>query len=252
MSHDMTIVRAQMASAMLTSFMSTNTVAVDDIDDLVERFARNADQLLGLKAAEPEVAPLVLPTGIDPDGDLVAQTVFDNGIVSLIDGKHYRMLRRHLTTHGLTPEEYFTKFGLPNDYPLTCKTYSAERSQHAKNIGLGRKGKGSAPAGNATPAPAEADKESDTGGEWNGNGNDLPEGISTVDDTIRPDHLICLEDGSEVKILSRYLKRFDLTFDAYKAKWGLPKDYPSVPAALSAKRAETARSTGLGKKAEAA
>ena len=60
-------------------------------------------------------------------------------IVSMIDGKKYKTLRRHLTTHGMTPEQYRERFNLKADYPMVAATYSEARRAMAKSIGLGRK-----------------------------------------------------------------------------------------------------------------
>lgn len=60
-------------------------------------------------------------------------------IVSMIDGKKYRSLRRHLNAHGLTPEEYRQRYGLKADYPMVAPGYSAARRDVAKKLGLGRK-----------------------------------------------------------------------------------------------------------------
>jgi predicted transcriptional regulator len=62
-------------------------------------------------------------------------------IISLIDGKPYRTLRRHLSTHGLTPEDYRARYGLRSDYPMVAPSYSEARRAMAKKIGLGSKGK---------------------------------------------------------------------------------------------------------------
>lgn len=64
-------------------------------------------------------------------------TVFDDYIISLIDGKPYKMLRRHLAKHGFTPEQYKQKYDLPPNYPLTAKNYSKKRSDISKEIDLG-------------------------------------------------------------------------------------------------------------------
>lgn len=60
-------------------------------------------------------------------------------IISLIDGKPYKTLRRHLSTHGLTPDEYRKRYNLKSDYPMVAPTYSETRRAMAKKIGLGRK-----------------------------------------------------------------------------------------------------------------
>jgi predicted transcriptional regulator len=60
-------------------------------------------------------------------------------IISMIDGKPYRTLRRHLTGHGLTPEQYRQRYNLKADYPMVAPTYSESRRAMAHKIGLGRK-----------------------------------------------------------------------------------------------------------------
>lgn len=60
-------------------------------------------------------------------------------IISMIDGKGYKTLRRHLSGHGLTPEEYRARYNLKADYPMVAESYSEVRRAMAKKIGLGRK-----------------------------------------------------------------------------------------------------------------
>jgi len=60
-------------------------------------------------------------------------------IISMIDGKPYKTLRRHLATHGMTPAEYRERYGLKPDYPMVAENYSESRRAMAKKIGLGRK-----------------------------------------------------------------------------------------------------------------
>ena len=60
-------------------------------------------------------------------------------IISLIDGKPYKTLRRHLSTNGLTPDEYRQRYNLKADYPMVAASYSEARRTMAKAIGLGRK-----------------------------------------------------------------------------------------------------------------
>ena len=60
-------------------------------------------------------------------------------IISLIDGKPYKALRRHLSGQGLTPDEYRARYGLKPDYPMVSESYSQVRRDMAKKIGLGRK-----------------------------------------------------------------------------------------------------------------
>jgi predicted transcriptional regulator len=69
----------------------------------------------------------------------IAKLIKDDGIISLLDGKTYKTMKRHLSTHGLTPAEYIERFSLPTDFPMVSPAYSRARSEMAKSIGLGRK-----------------------------------------------------------------------------------------------------------------
>lgn len=60
-------------------------------------------------------------------------------IISMIDGKPYRSLRRHLSSRGLTPEEYRQRYNLKPSYPMVAPGYSQSRSDAAKERGLGKK-----------------------------------------------------------------------------------------------------------------
>lgn len=60
-------------------------------------------------------------------------------IISMIDGKPYKTLKRHIGLHGYTPESYRETYGLSANYPMVAPSYSARRSEMAKTIGLGRK-----------------------------------------------------------------------------------------------------------------
>lgn len=74
-------------------------------------------------------------------------------IISMIDGKPYRTLRRHLSTHGLTPDEYRARYGLKPDYPMVAQSYSEARREMAKSIGLGSKGRQARKPGPNPSAP---------------------------------------------------------------------------------------------------
>ena len=68
----------------------------------------------------------------------IKKTVTPDYIISLEDGKQYKSLKRHLTTRGLSPDQYRQKWGLPHDYPMVAATYAAQRSELAKSTGLGQ------------------------------------------------------------------------------------------------------------------
>src|SRR3954463_13180824 len=71
--------------------------------------------------------------------------------------------------------------------------------------------------------------------------------------SVFSDYIVCLEDGKRLKMLKRHLQTsYGLTPDAYRTKWGLPRDYPMVAPTYAAKRSSLAKSIGLGRKAAAA
>jgi predicted transcriptional regulator len=69
-----------------------------------------------------------------------------------------------------------------------------------------------------------------------------------VEKSVTRDHIICLEDGKRLKTLKRHLQtKYGLTLEQYRAKWGLPPEYPSVAPSYAASRSAIAKAKGLGK-----
>ena len=65
--------------------------------------------------------------------------------------------------------------------------------------------------------------------------------------SIQPDHLVCLEDGRKFKSLKRHLRtKYNMSPEDYRAKWGLPKDYPMVAPSYAKARSDLAKQMGLG------
>ncbi len=99
---------------------------------------------LGQPAAPAEAAS-ELPTPAQ-----IRKSITQDALTSFIDGKPYKTLKRHLTSHGLDPRSYRERFGLPADYPMVAPSYAEQRSALAKSIGLG------VPGGQAGRAPLAA------------------------------------------------------------------------------------------------
>jgi predicted transcriptional regulator len=67
--------------------------------------------------------------------------------------------------------------------------------------------------------------------------------------SVQPNYLVCLEDGKKLKMLKRHLRTtYGMTPEDYRAKWGLPTDYPMVAPNYAKQRSEFAKKIGLGKK----
>jgi len=68
--------------------------------------------------------------------------------------------------------------------------------------------------------------------------------------SVTPDYIVCLEDGKKLKMLKRHLRStYGMSTDEYRAKWGLPADYPMVAPNYAKSRSEMAVRLGLGRKA---
>ena len=79
-----------------------------------------------------------------------------------------------------------------------------------------------------------------------------PKPAVPINKSIQHDFIVCLEDGKKFKSLKRHLSaEFGLTPEEYRAKWGLPADYPMVAPNYAAARSQLAKKMGLGKKPRA-
>ncbi len=66
--------------------------------------------------------------------------------------------------------------------------------------------------------------------------------------SVTPDHIVCLEDGKKLKMLKRHLQStYGMSPDEYRARWGLPADYPMVAPNYAATRSNLAKAAGLGR-----
>ena len=120
-----------LAAQVVSAHVAKNPVSPEDLPQLIKdvhRALANAGQAtVEPLRGEPAVA--------------IKKSVTAAHLVCLDCGKHFSMLKRHLTTdHQLTPEQYRQKWNLPQSYPIVAPDYAKTRSALAKKIGLGRKG----------------------------------------------------------------------------------------------------------------
>lgn len=134
--------KISLATDIVSAYVGNNSVPPAELPALI-RSVHSA--LTGIAAGRPaDQAPEAKPTPAQ-----IRKSVGEDGIVSFLDGRTYKSLKRHLSANGFTPERYRERFGLPRDYPVVCASYSARRSELAKRAGLGR-------SGGAKEQPAEA------------------------------------------------------------------------------------------------
>ena len=115
---------------IVAAHVSNNSVAVNDLPQLINNIHGALAGLAGRSAPEAKLEPKVpIRSSIKPDY-----------IVCLEDGKRLKMLKRHLMTHyQMTPDQYRQKWGLNSDYPMVAPNYAEQRRALAKAIGLGTK-----------------------------------------------------------------------------------------------------------------
>ena len=119
----------RLTSTIVGAHVSNNPVAATDVPGLIVTVHQTL-ATLGPEEPAPKPNPAVP----------IKQSVTPDYIICLEDGKKQKMLKRHLkTAHGMSPDEYRERWGLPRDYPLVSPNYSKQRSALAKKIGLGRK-----------------------------------------------------------------------------------------------------------------
>jgi predicted transcriptional regulator len=114
----------ELTAALAAAYVSRNAVPAADMPGVVRRIHAALAALGTGTVSSPEP---VLPTGSE-----IAASIRHDRLVSFIDGRTYKSLKRHLTAHGMTPGEYRTRFGLPRDYPMVSPGYAQVRSRIAK------------------------------------------------------------------------------------------------------------------------
>ena len=76
-----------------------------------------------------------------------------------------------------------------------------------------------------------------------------PEPAVSIKQSVKPEYIVCLDDGKKLKMLKRHLRSaYNMSPDEYRQKWGLPADYPMVAPKYAALRSKLAKKIGLGRK----
>lgn len=129
---------ALQASELISAYVANNPLAAADLPGLIASVHATLARLSNAAASQPaDTATAVAPR---PSAAEIRRSIGRDGLTSFIDGRVYKTLKRHLTSHGLDPVAYRERFGLPDDYPMVAPSYAERRSALAKEIGLGRPG----------------------------------------------------------------------------------------------------------------
>lgn len=122
----------KLTAEIVAAHVSNNKLPANDLPQLIAQVHTSLTDAGGSNGAPQRPSPAVP----------IKKSVTPDHIVCLEDGKKLKMLKRHLkTSYDLTPEQYRERWGLPADYPMVAPSYAKKRSQLAKKIGLGKRGK---------------------------------------------------------------------------------------------------------------
>ncbi|AUW59008.1 MucR family transcriptional regulator [Sphingobium sp. SCG-1] len=116
---------------LLSAYFANNTVPSETLSDLIQS---TYSALAGIDA--PAAVEAEAPT-FTPAVSLRKSLASRDHIISMIDGKAYKTLKRHLAANGLSPAEYRERYKLPASYPMVAPAYSEERRAVAAKNGLG-------------------------------------------------------------------------------------------------------------------
>ena len=126
------------ATEIAAAYVSRNHVAAADLPALIVKIHTALTALiLPAHADAPEPEDKRRPTPSQ-----VRKSITDDALISFIDGKRYKTLKRHISKHGFDADSYRHKYGLPRDYPMTAPSYSVQRAALAKGRDFGRGSKG--------------------------------------------------------------------------------------------------------------
>ncbi|RZM35753.1 MAG: transcriptional regulator [Sphingomonas sp.] len=161
MSEDTTDLNAVELATELTIAWLGNPNTRSSADDVPAFLGKMHETVSALLGSSNEPVPTETATEYTPAVTARKSLASKDHIISMIDGKSYKTLRRHLATHGMTPAEYRERYGLKPDYPMVAENYSESRRAMAKKIGLGRK-PGQRKTDSAPAQPAARKRKTDT------------------------------------------------------------------------------------------
>ena len=146
----------ELTADLVSAYVSNNHLQPAEIATLI---ANTHAALTGLGNSSAPAAP----AADKPTPAQIRKSITPDALISFVDGKPYKTLKRHLSKSGMTIEQYRERYGLPRDYPSTAASYSEQRSALARSLGLGQQRKKAAPKA-AEPAETVSDKLKRTGG----------------------------------------------------------------------------------------
>jgi len=120
--------RIALTAEIVAAYVSNNKVGLDQLPQLIRAVhgSMGAEEQI---SHDPQPSPRVTAAQIK-------RSITRDALISCEGGRPYRLLKRHLTTHGLSPAAYRERWGLPAGYPMVAPSYAAKRSEFASDGGV--------------------------------------------------------------------------------------------------------------------
>ena len=123
---------ANLAAEIVMAYVGRNVLHPKELPRLIVSVASTLNKLRDMRTAPAEVE------AEKPSLAAIRKSIKPDALISFIDGRPYKVLKRHIRTYGLDPKSYRRRYGLPSDYPMTASNYSERRAALARTNGLGR------------------------------------------------------------------------------------------------------------------
>jgi len=156
MSDEASVNSVELATELTIAWLGNpnSRVSTEDVPAFLQSMFQTVNGLAGGSADDSGASEGEPAQEFTPAVSVRKSLASKDHIISMIDGKPYKTLRRHLSANGLTPEEYRARYNLKADYPMVAENYSTSRREMAKKIGLGRKRRAVEPEAAPAEAPA--------------------------------------------------------------------------------------------------
>ena len=125
----------ELAGEIVAAYVANNSVPASELPDFIRKMH---GVIVGLASGGASTGADQIDETEKPTPAQIRKSIKPDGLVSFIDGKTYKTLKRHLTANGLDPLSYRERYGLLADYPMVAPNYAERRSALAKAIGLGQ------------------------------------------------------------------------------------------------------------------
>lgn len=129
---DNSLLKLELTAEIVSAYVAKNALSIEGLQSVIKSVNASLTQVAEPKPLETLEKPKPAVS--------IRKSLQHDYLICLEDGKKFKSLKRHLKSrYQMSPQEYRTRWGLPEDYPMVAPAYAEERSRLAKKMGLGKK-----------------------------------------------------------------------------------------------------------------